>query len=83
MPKVALTAEQRLAARYDKRARLLGDNLAVFKIRQHLTNREISRTLGIRDETISRIINGDRTVRLPIEVLWRIEDMARTVEEKV
>ena len=83
MPRTYLTAEQRLSARYDKRARLLGDKLAVFKIRQHLTNREISRTLGIRDETISRIINGDRTVRLPIEVLWRIEDMARTVEEKV
>ena len=82
MPRVALTAEQRLAARYDKRARLLGDKLAVFKARQHLTNREISRTLGIRDETISRIINGDRTVRLPIEVLWRIEDMARTVEDR-
>lgn len=83
MPRTYLTAEQRLSARYDKRARLLGDKLAVFKIRQHLTNREISRTLGIRDEAISRIINGDRTVRLPIEVLWRIEDMARTVEEKV
>lgn len=78
-----VTPEQRLASRYDKRARLLGDKLAVFKARQHLTNREISRTLGIRDETISRIINGDRTVRLPIEVLWRIEDMARTVEEKL
>ena len=83
MPRTYLTAEQRLSARYDKRARLLGDKLAVFKVRQHLTNREIGRTLGIRDETISRIINGDRTVRLPIEVLWRIEDMARTVEEKV
>ena len=78
-----VTPEQRLSARYDKRARLLGDRLAVFKARQHLTNREIGRTLGIRDETISRIINGDRTVRLPIEVLWRIEDMARTVEEKI
>ena len=75
--------ERCLTARYDKRARLLGDRLAVFKARQHLTNREIGRTLGIRDETISRIINGDRTVRLPIEVLWRIEDMARTVEEKI
>ncbi len=83
MPRTYLTAEQRLSARYDKRARLLGDKLAVFKARQHLTNREIGRTLGIRDETISRIINGDRTVRLPIEVLWRIEDMARTVEEKI
>ena len=80
MPRTYLTAEQRLAARYDKRARLLGDKLAVFKVRQHLTNREIGRTLGIRDETISRIINGDRTVRLPIEVLWRIEDMVKTEE---
>lgn len=80
MPRTYLTAEQRLSARYDKRARLLGDKLAVFKARQHLTNREISRTLGIRDETISRIINGDRTVRLPIEVLWRIEDMVKIEE---
>ena len=80
MPRTYLTAEQRLSARYDKRARLLGDKLAVFKARQHLTNREIGRTLGIRDETISRIINGDRTVRLPIEVLWRIEDMVKIEE---
>lgn len=80
MPRTYLTAEQRLAARYDKRARLLGDKLAVFKARQHLTNREIGRTLGIRDETISRIINGDRTVRLPLEVLWRIEDMVKIEE---
>lgn len=80
MPRTYLTAEQRLAARYDNRARLLGDKLAVFKIRQHLTNREIGRTLGIRDETISRIINGDRTVRLPMEVLWRIEDMVKIEE---
>lgn len=80
MPRVYLTAEQRLSARYDKRARLLGDKLAVFKARQHLTNREIGRTLGIRDETISRIINGDRTVRLPLEVLWRIEDMVKIEE---
>lgn len=75
-----VTPEQRLSARYDKRARLLGDRLAVFKARQHLTNREIGRTLGIRDETISRIINGDRTVRLPLEVLWRIEDMVKIEE---
>ena len=80
MPRTYLTEEQRLSARYDKRARLLGDKLAVFKARQHLTNREIGRTLGIRDETISRIINGDRTVRLPIEVLWRTEDMVKIEE---
>ena len=83
MPRVYLTAEQRETARYDARAQRIAEGLAVFKVRQHLRNRDIGRTLGIRDETISRIINGDRTVRLPIEVLWRIEDMARTVEEKV
>lgn len=79
-PRIFRTSEQRLSARYDKRARLLGDKLAIFKARQHLTNREIGRTLGIRDETISRIINGDRTVRLPLEVLWRIEDMVKIEE---
>ena len=76
MPRTYLTAEQRLSARYDKRARLLGDKLAVFKVRQHLTNREIGRTL-------SRIINGDRTVRMTMEQMWKLEDIAKLREEPV
>lgn len=83
MPRTYLTAEQRLSARYDKRARLLGDKLAVFKARQHLTNREIGRTLGIRDETVARLLDGDRTVRMTMEQMWKLEDIAKLREEKV
>lgn len=81
MPRVCLTAEQRQAARYDARARKLGDGLAVFKVRNHLRNRDIGRTLCIRDETVARLLDGDRTVRLPLETLWKLEDLIRLKEE--
>lgn len=82
MPKVALTAEQREKNRYDARARRLADGLAVFKCRNHLTNRNIGRTLGIRDETVARLLDGDRTVRLSMEVLFKLEEIAKLREEE-
>ena len=39
MPKVYLTADQRLAARYDAMAQRLADGLAVYKCRNRLRNR--------------------------------------------
>ncbi len=47
MPKVYLTADQRLAARYDAMAQRLADGLAVYKCRNRLRNRDIGRALGI------------------------------------
>ena len=79
MPKVYLTADQRLAARYDAMAQRLADGLAVYKCRNRLRNRAIGRALGIRDETVSRLLGGDRTVRLNMETLFKLEDMAKEV----
>ena len=56
MPKVYLTADQRLAARYDAMAQRLADGL-----------------------TVSRLLGGDRTVRLNMETLFKLEDMAKEV----
>ena len=75
MPKVYLTADQRLAARYDAMAQRLAD----YKCRNRLRNRDIGRALGIRDETVSRLLGGDRTVRLNMETLFKLEDMAKEV----
>ena len=83
MPRVYLTAEQRETARYDARAQRIAEGLAVFKVRQHLRNREIGRTLGIRDETVARLLDGDRTVRMTMEQMWKLEDIAKLWEEKV
>lgn len=79
MPKVYLTADQRLAARYDAMAQRLADGLSVYKCRNRLRNRDIGRALGIRDETVSRLLGGDRTVRLNMETLFKLEDMAKEV----
>ena len=81
MPKVYLTAEQRQQARYDAKAQLLAEALAVFKVRQHLHNKDIARTLGIRDTTVARLLDGDRTVRMTMEQMWKLEDIAKLKEE--
>ena len=81
MPKVYLTAEQRRAAKYDRQARCLAEGLALFKIRNHLRNRDIGRTLGIRDETVARLLDGDKTVRMSMETLFKLEEIARMKEE--
>ena len=60
-------------------AQRLADGLAVYKCRNRLRNRDIGRALGIRDETVSRLLGGDRTVRLNMETLFKLEDMAKEV----
>ena len=52
MPKVYLTADQRLAARYDAMAQRLADGLAVYKCRNRLRNRDIGRALGDRKSVV-------------------------------
>lgn len=81
MPKVYLTAEQRQQARYDARAQQLAEALAMFKFHQHLHNKDIARTLGIRDTTVARLLDGDRTVRMTMEQMWKLEDIAKLKEE--
>ena len=40
-------------------------------------------TLGIRDETVARLLDGDRTVRMTMEQMWKLEDIAKLREEPV
>lgn len=79
MPKVNLTAEQRKAARYNAMAQCIADGLAVYKRRHAMRNRDVSATLGIRPESVARILKGDRTLRLDMETYFRLEDMAKEV----
>lgn len=79
MPKVNLTAEQRKAARYNAMAQRIADGLAVYKRRHAMRNRDVSATLGIRPESVARILKGDRTLRLDMETYFKLEDMAKEV----
>lgn len=54
----------------------IADGLEAFKARNHLSNRDIGRTLGISDNTVARVIQGDVKTRLPIEIVWEIEKIA-------
>ena len=57
------------------------DGLEAFKAKHHLTNREISKALRMSDHTLSRLIAGDKTVRLPIETVWRLELISKDGEK--
>lgn len=59
------------------RIELLADGLEAFKAREHLSNRDIGRALGISDNTVSRLIDGDTSVKLPVDTLWKIELIAK------
>lgn len=69
--------EAYLNTRYER----LIDGLEAFKTKRHLNNREISRELGISDNTLSKLIAGDKTVRLPIETVWRLEIISKEGEK--
>ena len=43
----------------DTKYERLIDGLEAFKVKHHLNNREISKTLGMSDHTLSRLIAGD------------------------
>ena len=40
-------------------------------------------TSGIRDETVARLLDGDRTVRMTMEQMWKLEGIAKLREEPV
>lgn len=79
MPKVCLTDKQRAAARYNARAQRIADGLAIYKRRHGLRNRDISAALGIRPESVARILKADRTLRLDMETMFRLEEIANDV----
>lgn len=69
--------EAYLNTRYER----LINGLEAFKTKHHLSNREISKALGMSDHTLSRLIAGDKTVRLPIETVWRLELISKEGEK--
>lgn len=78
MPRVTLTAAQREAAKRADQARDMADRLAVYKNRRALTNKDIASELGIRLETVGRLLAADSTVRMPLATVWRLEEMIRS-----
>lgn len=83
MPSVALTAAQREEKRMAARAARLSDGLAAFKNREHLSNKDVGKALGICDRVVARILDADITVRLPIKSIWKLEEIARMAESEV
>lgn len=82
MPRVALTQAQREEQRLQDRAERLADGLAIYKRRHRLNNYALARAVGIGHETVSRLMAADRTVRLPLETAWRLEQIARLGNEE-
>lgn len=58
MPKVALTAAQREAAKKQDRAKKLADGLLVHKALGRLTYEQMARELGIDKRCLRKIVDG-------------------------
>lgn len=82
MPKAYITNAQRIEARYAARAQALADGLAAYKNRNGCSLIEMGRVLGIGHVSVARLLDGDRTIRLPMETIWRLEDLARKILEE-
>ena len=77
MPRVALTPAQREAAKRTDQARDMADRLAVYKNRRSLTNKQIASDLGVRLETVARLLSADSTVRMPLATYWKLEEITK------
>ncbi len=78
MPRVALTPAQREEEKRGEEEREMEDRLAVYKNRHSLSNKAIAADLGIRLETVARLLAADSTVRMPLATVWRLEEMIRS-----
>lgn len=75
MPKVYLTEAQRKRARCEAKSRILGDGLAVYKARGHLSNQDIANELGIGRTGVARLISGE-DLTMPVYAVWKLLDLA-------
>lgn len=75
MPKVYLTEAQRKRARCEAKSRILGDGLAVYKARGHLSNQDIANELGIGRNGVARLISGE-DLTMPVYAVWKLLDLA-------
>ena len=75
MPRIALTAAQREAAKIADRHKALSDGLLIYKAVHRITFAQQAKALGINPRTLSKVINGE-PCQLPLLAVWRMLDMA-------
>lgn len=75
MPRIALTAAQREAAKIADRNKALSDGLLIYKAVNRITFAQQAKTLGINPRTLNKVINGE-SCQLPLSTVWRMLDMA-------
>lgn len=75
MPRVCLTQKQRNNERCKKKSRALGDGIAVYKVKNKMTNIQLGSEFGVSEKAIARILAGD-DVCLRSSVFWRLMDAA-------
>lgn len=75
MPKVCLTAAQKMEARSAGQRRTIADGLSVWKNRNHMTNEAMGSVLGVSPESIAKLL-GCEDVKLNYTVFLRVLDAA-------
>lgn len=78
MPKVLLTAEQRMEARHQKLRNMIADGLAKAKNREKMSNEIMAKKLGIGREAAGKLL-GSEEVKVSSTAWFRIMDMAGVV----
>lgn len=74
-----LTPAQQDRKAMGERAQWLANGLAAYKSRKHMSLKEMSGSLQVSDKTMSRILDGDYKVRIPVSTLWKMEAIARKI----
>lgn len=76
MPRITLTEEQKRTRRCEQRSELLADGLEKFMRRNRISQRELAEELGLGRNTLRRIMDEDFDMKIPVETLWRMFDIA-------
>lgn len=75
MPKVYLTDEQRLEARYEQIRKRIGDRVALSMHRHHYTQSSVYKHLDMGHSTLTKLLEGE-DVTMPITKFLKILDLA-------
>ena len=70
-----MTGEEKRRWRYERRSRMLGDGLAVYKRRNWLSNEDLAKGLGIGKETVAKLLSGE-DVKISIMTVWQLLEVA-------
>lgn len=82
MPRVYLTAEQREKAHLEDRKKALAMGLLAYRATKKITAGEQARVLGINPRSLTKVLAGE-PCHLPIEVFWKMQDMAEEARKNV